>query len=57
MSDLLKLNEENIKRRKDRKKNGWLIGNEPISGIKAQFNHARCITRRLGVDIEKDVET
>ena len=25
------------------------------TGIKAQFNHARCIARRLGVKIEKEI--
>ena len=57
MSDLLELDDENIKRRKDRKENGWQLKNYPISGVKAQFNHARCITRRLGVDIEKEIDT
>lgn len=57
MNDLLKLNEENIKRRKDREENGWRVENYHLSGVKAQFNHARCIVRKLGVDIEKDIDT
>lgn len=57
MNDLLKLNEENIKRRKDREENGWRLENYPLSGVKAQFNHARCIVRKLGVDIEKEIDT
>ena len=27
------------------------------NGYKAQFNHARCIVRKLGVDIEKEIDT
>lgn len=57
MVDLLKLDEENIKRRKDRKENGWKVENYPISGVKAQFNHARCIYNKLGVEIENEVST
>ena len=57
MNDLLKLDEENIKRIKDWKENGWQAGNYLISGVKAQFNHARCICRKLGVEIEKELET
>lgn len=57
MIDLLKLDEENIKRRKDRKNNGWQAGNYPISGVKAQFNHARCISNKLGVEIENEMLT
>ena len=41
MSGLLELDEENIKRRKDRKENGRRVENYEISGVKAQFNHAR----------------
>lgn len=57
MSDLLELDKENIKRRKDRKENGWQVENYPISGVKSQFNHARCIARRLGVEIENKITT
>lgn len=46
-----------IKRRKDREENGWRVENYPLSGVKAQFNHARCIVRKLGVDIEKEIDT
>lgn len=55
MNDLLKLDEENIKRKKDRKEHGWCVDNNPISGVKAQFNHARCISNRLVVEIENEI--
>ena len=57
MSDLLELDKENIKRRKDRKEHGWQVENYPISGVKAQFNHARCISNKLGVEIENEMLT
>ena len=28
---------------------------EFISGVKTQYNHARCITRKLEVEIEKEL--
>lgn len=55
MSDLLELDKENIKRRKDRKEHEWQIENNPISGVKAQFNHARCICNKLMVEIENEI--
>lgn len=55
MSDLLELDKENIKRRKDRKEHGWRVENNPISGVKAQFNHARCICNELMVEIENEM--
>lgn len=57
MNYLMELDDKNIKNEKERKENGWKIENYPISGVKAQFNHARCIARRLGVDIEKEINT
>lgn len=57
IADLLNLNEENVRRRKYREKHGWNFNNYPIEGVKAQFNHARCICRKLGVEIEKELET
>ena len=57
MNYLMELDDKNIENEKDRNKRGWMIENEPISGVKAQFNHARCIVRKLGVDIEKEIDT
>ena len=56
MIDLLELDDKNIENEKDRNKRGCLIENEPISGVKAQFNHARCIARRLSVEIEWELK-
>lgn len=56
MNYLMELDDENIENEKDRNKRGWMIENEPISGVKAQFNHARCIARRLGVEIEWELK-
>ena len=56
MNYLMELDDKNIENEKDRNKRGWMIENEPISGVKAQFNHARCIARRLGVEIEWELK-
>lgn len=57
MEDLLKQDDENVRRDKDRNEHGWNLNNCRITGIKSQFNHARCICRKLGVEIEKELET
>lgn len=57
MSDLLDQDNENVKRQEDRKKNGWKLSNCSITGVKAQFNHARCISRKLEIDIEQNMMT
>lgn len=57
MGDLLDQDDENVQRQKDRKKNGWKLSNYPITGVKAQFNHARCISRKLEIDIEHNMIT
>ena len=56
MNYLMELDDKNIENEKDRNKRGWMIENETIYGVKAQFNHARCITRRLGMDIEWELK-
>ena len=57
MTDLLDDDHENNKNYESRKRNGWQSDNQPISGVKAQFNHARCIMNRLGVQIERILYT
>lgn len=57
MADLLNLDEENFRRRKDREDHGWNLNNCRIMGVKAQFNHARCISRKLELDIEQNMMT
>ena len=57
MGDLLNQDDENVQRQKDREKNGWKLNNCQITGVKAQFNHARCISRKLGADIERNMLT
>lgn len=55
-SDLIEANEANIKEAmKYERGNKWK--GDYTFGIKAQFNHARVIIRRLSVEIEKGLKS
>lgn len=49
-ADLLNKNQQNIARATTKR-------DSYIYGIKAQYNHARCIIRKLSVEIEHDVKS
>lgn len=49
-ADLLNKNQRNIARANTK-------GNDFIFGVKAQYNHARCIIRKLSVEIEHGVKS
>lgn len=56
-NELLEENNRNIRKKNTRysadarHKEGYF----PVNGIKAQYNHARCIVRKLNVEIEKQI--
>lgn len=57
-NELLEENSRNFEREIKRKENDserWKVENFPVAGIKAQYNHARCIVRKLSVEVEKDI--
>nr|DAG67719.1 MAG TPA: hypothetical protein [Caudoviricetes sp.] len=56
--DLLRKNRENIQSAESMSKEGkgkWEA--EYFYGIKAQYNHARLIARKLSVEVSKDVKS
>lgn len=56
--DLLRKNRENIQSVESMSKEGkgkWEAGY--FYGIKAQYNHARLIARKLSVEVSKDVKS
>lgn len=63
MIDLIKEDNENNEKRTKRMANRMSGAKEydpeleTTSGVKAQFNHARCIAKKLGVEIEKEMVT
>lgn len=57
-SELVKKNEENIKEASNcRKKNQPKWDGEYFHGIKAQYEHARCIIAKISVEIQKDMKS
>ena len=57
-SELVKKNEDNIKEANNcRKKNQPKWYGEYFHGIKAQYEHARCIIAKISVEIQKDMKS
>lgn len=53
--EMLEQNQKNIEESKRNRR--WEIGSELVYGVKAQYNHARCITRKLSVEIGKELKS
>lgn len=51
MDELAKEDDSNKRMRKDEKASYW----ECKSGVKTQYEHARCIVRKLSVEINKEM--
>lgn len=54
-ADLLKADEKNIKALEANNGRRW--GTELTLGLKSQYKHARCITGKLSVQLEKEIYT
>ena len=55
-SELVEMDRKNREYRREHKDDRYYSGT-PYSGVKAQYEHARCIIRRIDVEVNREIST